>query len=106
MNLAVLLADFALQDILRAWRNSGDARFEAIVIIGSLTLVSGLAALAVMLFHGRRRRRRRHRESVPRIESQSRHRRHHHRHTDSGPRNPTLAETGGLPPRHDQPPPA
>ena len=99
------------QDVIVTWRKMQPGAREALMIFGTLLLlVTVLLIWAVFL----RKRRRRHRyhypqargggDAVPPNDSPTPHksrRRREHR-----PRNPTLAETGGLPPiRPDGPPP-
>lgn len=86
-----------------------------LIIIGALLLVSIITAI-VLIAYSSRRRNRRHRhhshsdqsEPAP-AESEHEHRKRRHRRRSahpSYPTNPTLAETGGLPPVRpdDQPP--
>jgi len=76
-----LFADFVFQDILRAWSATSSSRTEALIMFGAIILVSSAAFFIVVLLSQRRKRRKRHR-----------------RHHDQLPLNPTLAQTGGLPP--------
>lgn len=103
-----------LQDLLHPLT---DASKEALAIIGATLLL--VIALGIWAVYFRKRGRRRkhhhsrsHNSESPRPETSAetdavaapgrrRRRRRHHR-----PRNPTLAETGGLPPVRSEPPPA
>jgi type VI protein secretion system component VasK len=114
------LADAATREILASWRISGPATLERIIIIGAIGLVTLVALLWAVFLRKRRRRRKYHHahqssskppevpkvakdDSVPSPQERRRHRRRSgHRHR---PRNPTLAETGGLPPVRPESPP-
>lgn len=85
------------------------------IIIGALLLVSIITAIVLIAYSSRRhnRRHRRHSHSdhseLAPAESEHRHRKRRHRRRSAHPNyptNPTLAETGGLPPVRpdDQPP--
>lgn len=117
MMIRVLLS---AQDISWLWLGrQTPAMRERLVVLGSLLAVALAVALLALMLHGRRRRRPRHRhhrhhrsaaDAAPEGESveskgflrrRRRRRRREHRRL-----NPTLAETGGLPPiRPDEPPP-
>jgi type VI protein secretion system component VasK len=113
-SLPFFLADEDTEQILASWRISDPATRERFLIFGSLGLVTLLVLLWAVFLRKRRRRRRLHHHShqhspgpaevpeSPREESapapeekRRRHRRSRRRHRQ---RNPTLAETGGLPP--------
>jgi type VI protein secretion system component VasK len=117
----ILLADETTDAALRSWRMSDPGTRERLLIFGALGLVTLLIlAWAVFLRKGRRRRHELHHshqhsskpaevaqaraeEDVPPPSGKRRRRRrsgHSHR-----PRNPTLAETGGLPPIRLESPP-
>jgi FtsZ-interacting cell division protein ZipA len=101
------------------WQKVSDTRREVLVVVAAILLVSLVVFLWMFFSHKRRQRHARHHGdtqspswsktadsqpadeamTVPRRRKWRRHRREHR------PRNPTLAETGGLPPiRQDRPP--
>jgi len=109
-----MLGDEETQEILAAWRISDPATRERLMIFGAIGLVTALALLWAIFLRKKRRRRHSHQHAhhhstgpaeVPESpkdggppvpeEKRRRHRRSRRRHR---PRNPTLAETGGLPP--------
>lgn len=120
--IPVFLAQADSQDPLAWWRLSNPAFRERLIIFGAIGLVTLLVLVWAAFVRSRRRRRHSHHhhhhhaqkptevpgasqnEDVP-APSEKRRRRHsRHRHR---PRNPTLAETGGLPPiRQENPPEA
>jgi len=97
----------------------GRGALELLILVGALLLVTVLVVIWAAAIRKRRRTRRSHHhchhrsrelpvsrqarsESAPTHQGHKHQRRHEHL-----PRNPTLAETGGLPPlRPDNPPPA
>lgn len=97
---------------------------DILLILGGLAALTGLLLLAVWIARrkggGRRHRKRAHGpeilqnsedytvESVPSDDGDRRKRRYRRRRREHRPRNPTLAETTGLPPTRDDPgaPPA
>ena len=117
----ILLADETTDAVLAAWRMSNPAMRERLLIFGAIGLVI-LLVLTWAVFVRKRRRRRRelhhsHHHSarpaevaeataqehdVAPPEKRRRRRRSGRRHR---PRNPTLAETGGLPPIRPEGPP-
>jgi hypothetical protein len=119
--LPILLADDVTAAVASSWRLSDPATREHLLIFGAIGLVTLLILMWAVFIRRRRRRRHEHYPSHPRSsapalaseaparednplpsEKRRRRRRSHHRHR---PRNPTLAETGGLPPlRTDIPP--
>ena len=92
------------------------AWMDFFVLLGAILLVTLALLIWVLVFRKKRRRRQHHhrhhadhreefRKSVKGIREMVQPRRHHHRH-ELRPINPTLAETGGLPPiRGEKPPP-
>ena len=119
--LPILLADEETDAVFAAWRFTNPATREGIIIFGALGLVTLLVLIWAIYFRKRRRRRRSHHHSqqhssgpaesptAPAEDSappppQSRHKRRRLRHR-SRSRNPTLAETGGLPPLRPESPP-
>jgi FtsZ-interacting cell division protein ZipA len=120
--IPVFLAQVDSQDPLAWWRLSNPAFRERLIIFGAIGLVTLLLLVWAAFIRSKRRRRHSHHhrhhhaqkptevpattqnEDVP-APSEKRRRRHsRHRHR---PRNPTLAETGGLPPiRQENPPEA
>jgi hypothetical protein len=118
--IPLFLADAQVQQILASWRIT-DATLEQILIFGAIGLVTLLLLLWAFLLHRKRRRRLSHHHAhqhssrpakVPVVskdegdpsppEKRRRSRRSRRRHR---PRNPTLAETGGLPPIRPASPP-
>jgi len=116
-----MLADETTDAVLASWRWSDPSMRERLLILGALGLVTLLIAGWAVFIRKRRRRRREHHRwhhpssssaataqtaeaedaSAPR-EKRRRRRRTGRRHR---PRNPTLAETGGLPPIRPEDPP-
>jgi FtsZ-interacting cell division protein ZipA len=114
------LADAYGGTIMASWRSQGSAVRGIILVVGAIGLVMLLVLTWAVFFRKRRRRRKYHHEhhhssrpdEVPEVlkdeefpspHERRRHRRHsRHKHR---PRNPTLAETGGLPPIRPQGPP-
>ena len=112
-------------DVVSApWTRMDATTRDILIIIGATALVTVLALIWAVTFKKRRRRHSHHRhhhhhhshessettapvavddEAV--MESTSRRRRRRHRRREHRPRNPTLAETGGLPPLRTTPPP-
>ena len=115
------LADEDVDAVLASWRKADPGSREHMLIFGAIGLVTLLVmAWAVFLRKRRRRRRELHHShshssrpaevaKVPAAEDAAappekrRHRRRSHRKHRS--RNPTLAETGGLPPIREEDPP-
>ena len=112
-SIPFFLADAETQEILASWRITNPASLEWILIFGAIGLVTLLALLWAVFLRKRRRRRKHHHahenssrpaevpevakaESVLSPPEKRRHRRRSGRR--HRPRNPTLAETGGLPP--------
>ena len=115
------LADAQTQAVLASWRMSDPATRERLIIFGAIGLVTLLVLLWAILLRKKRRRRREHHhaprhssrpaeaaetskdEGDPATPEKRRHRRRSGRR--HRPRNPTLAETGGLPPVRSEGPP-
>jgi len=111
--IRLLLADAETQTIMANWR-IGETTRERFMIFGAIGLVTALVVLWAVFLRKRRRRRRSHHHehhgsSVPaQVPGASKDasgpapEEHHRRHRRSRRRhrrlNPTLAETGGLPP--------
>jgi hypothetical protein len=110
------LADLEISEVLAGWRSMDESTRQSLLVLGSIVIVS-LVVLLWAAFVRRPRSRRHshhHHQSPPLADSypgkaavsgngppDSRlRRRHRHR-----PRNPTLAETGGLPPVRPPEPP-
>jgi hypothetical protein len=115
-----LLAAFTVEDTLSLWKSLSQSNRERVVVLTAILLVAVPFAIWALFFSKRRRHR-------------SHHHRHHHSHEEVAPlaaieeddtstrhrrrrkwrrprrehrpRNPTLAETGGLPPVRDGGPP-
>jgi hypothetical protein len=115
MMTPVLLAGVNKDNAIHELIPTGSSVAEALVIFGALFLVS-LAVFAWAFFSVTRRHRhsRHHPTPAPKaapenahdLKSASRSHRRRHRHVEDFPRNPTLAEVGGLPPiRTKEPPP-
>ena len=119
--LPILLADETTDAVLQSWRMSDPAARERLLIFGALGLVTLLILAWAVFLRKRRKRRHEHHHShhqsskpaevaqapaeeevAPQAEKRRRRRRSGHRHR---PRNPTLAETGGLPPKRLESPP-
>jgi hypothetical protein len=98
-----------LPDIIVTWKKIGPGTREGLMIFGALFSVISLV-FGWAIFVRKRRRKRKHRYHYPskdahRLsqehadeESRSRKRKWRRRRRDHRPRNPTLSETGGLPP--------
>jgi membrane protein implicated in regulation of membrane protease activity len=80
--LPLFLAELPTGKLLAYWYGLGAAARGVIALFGALTVVTLLVLAWAAFFRKRRKRRRKHR-----------------------PRNPTLAETGGLPPNRPERPP-
>ncbi len=109
----IILADMSsevsrIKDITKAQPSSGNEYFYEIAIILSavVLLTMGFIFWAVFIRKTKRKSRELTTKNVPLVvdEDGSR-RRTKIRRRDHRPRNPTLAETGGLPPLKDNPPP-
>jgi FtsZ-interacting cell division protein ZipA len=119
--IPILLADETTDAVLATWRMSDPALRERLLIFGAIGLVTLLILAWAVFLRRRRRRRHEHHHShhhsskpaevvqasaeedvAPPAEKRRRRRRSGHRHR---PRNPTLAETGGLPPIRQEGPP-
>jgi type VI protein secretion system component VasK len=112
----IFLAAGEMDAALASWRLTDPAMRERLLIFGAMGAVSLLVVLWAIFLRRKRKRRRKHHHSsspasapelrqvpmaTPEPEKHHRHRRSRRRHR---PRNPTLAETGGLPPiRPDEP---
>jgi hypothetical protein len=113
-------------DVVSApWTKMDATTRDILIIIGATALVTVLALIWAVTFKKRRRHHSHHHhhhhhhhshersestaemtpEEEPVIESSSRRRRRRNRRREHRPRNPTLAETGGLPPLRTTPPP-
>jgi len=109
MNAALLFSLFGPDSQLPGAGKPGPAMREGLLVLGVLLLVVMAIIVGVILYRRRKRRHsKRHRHSGHRhgshrtgagmaelkqlVSEKTRHRHRHHR-----PRNPTLAETGGLP---------
>jgi len=119
--ILILLADEVTDAVLASWRTTDPATLERLIIFGAIGLVTLLALLWAVLVRKERRRRREHHhshqhsstpaevaeapaeEDVPSPPQKRRRRRRSGR--SHRPRNPTLAETGGLPPIRPEGPP-
>jgi hypothetical protein len=116
---------FGIEDAIRGWRKLTPETRQGFIIFGTLLIVTAAVFVWAAFIRKRGRRRRvrlrhhRHRSPAPAvaaggkdseagnpvIHSRHRPRRRRHRHRRDRPRNPTLAETGGLPPYHTGEPP-
>jgi hypothetical protein len=118
--IPVLLADEDTAAVLAAWRFSDPATRERLIIFGSLGLVTLVLLIWAVFIRKKKKRRRKHHhsshhsaiaspvseapvaadpEAATGKDRRSRRSRRRHRQ-----RNPTLAETGGLPPIREQEP--
>jgi hypothetical protein len=109
----LFLADESTDAILASWR-SDPAVIERIMIFGAIGMMTVLLLVWAVFLRKKRRRRRSHHHSHHHSSSPSevpdspkddgppapeeQHRRHRRSRRRHRPRNPTLAETGGLPP--------
>jgi len=118
----ILFSQIAMEpeQVLASWRITDPATLEWILIFGAIGLVTLLVLLWAVFLRKKRRRHKHHHahrnssgltevpevpkdEGAPSPLEKRRHRqRSGHRHR---PRNPTLAETGGLPPVRPESPP-
>ena len=119
--LPVFLAQADSQDPLAWWRMSNPAFRERLMIFAAIGLVTLLVLVWAAFIRSKRRRRHSHhhrhhhaqRPDEAPMASQSdnvspqpeKHRRRRHSRHPHRPRNPTLAETGGLPPIRSENPP-
>jgi hypothetical protein len=126
-----LLADLGDLDVLRptvggAAKSARTALSDVVLLVGALLAITLLLMLAVALWMKARRHRHHHHhhhrsspgpapvEAVSHVEEDEdeepghdhRHRRRRKRRRDHRQLNPTLAETGGLPPIREGPPPS
>jgi FtsZ-interacting cell division protein ZipA len=111
-------------DVVSApWTKMDATTRDILIIVGATALVTVLALIWAVVFKKRRHHSHHHHhhhhqshersesmaettsEEEPVVESSSRRRRGRHRRREHRPRNPTLAETGGLPPLRTTPPP-
>ena len=121
--IPIFLAQVDEQQVLASWRWTDPAMRERLIIFGSIGLVTLLLLLWAVFFRKSRHRHHSHHhhhhhqhhtpspgevsvapqnESAAAPPEKRRRRRHSHHHR---PRNPTLAETGGLPPIRPESPP-
>jgi hypothetical protein len=122
-SIPVLLAyEVDVEQIVAPWRSINPSTLSGLIVVGAIGLVTLLALVWAILFRKRGRRRRSHRHSHhhssttaesppdgPEGEESSSSRKEHRKRRRSRHRhrslNPTLAQTGGLPPvRPDEPP--
>ena len=109
--MSLLLADAAANQTIAPWRTLSASVVGGLLLISAIGSVTLLAVLWAMYFRKKKRRKRKHHShhesSPPTAEleaADAEPSEHHHRHRrrrkrrDHRPRNPTLAETGGLPP--------
>lgn len=122
ISIPIMLAEeLEVQDVVASWRANSSA-LSSYIVVGAIALVTLLVLIWAMFFRNTKRRHRSHHHSHEHSSapaespatgsngedaSLSRHKRRRwrrsQRHNHS--RNPTLAETGGLPPiRQDEPP--
>lgn len=115
--IALLLAAVDAEDFTGAWRSPSGATKQYLVMLGAMAAVAAAVLIWAAYFRKRRRHshhhHHHHHSSRPAsgptpdaTESVSGHhkRRRRRRRREHRPRNPTLAETGGLPPiRVDKP---
>lgn len=110
-----MFADLEIDDVIGNWRHMDTTTRDAILVFGALTVVTLVIVLWAALIRKKKRKRehyhyQRHRPAAEAdtpvvAESQQtsenpggERRRRRRRRRDHRPRNPTLAETGGLPP--------
>jgi hypothetical protein len=117
-----LLGEIQWGDLAQRWRTMTPATRDRVVILGALAVVTLLILFWAVLFrrkdgHSRSRHRSRHRSSEPAANSagqsteggadsgQRKRRKWRRQRREHRPLNPTLAQTGGLPPiRSGEPP--
>ncbi len=104
----VFLANFEAFDTLIGWQKANHGARDSILVASAAVLVT-LCILAWAVFIRKRGRTREH-QPVPRAQADkdntaSKRRKWRRRRRDHRPRNPTLAETGGLPPAKTEVPP-
>jgi hypothetical protein len=108
MNISAWFADVELDEVILEWQKLPPQTRDALLIIGALLLAT-LGAFIWAAFLRRRRKRRQghshgasHRgaqlETATKQEETPKRRKWRRRRREHRPRNPTLAETGGLPP--------
>jgi hypothetical protein len=120
----ILLADVAPEEVVASFQRMDPATREALIICAALAGVITLVFLWVLFVKipaGKKGRRRKHHHHSPSVsesrdaatdsnksEADQGRRKWRRRRREHRPRNPTLAETGGLPPirSEGQPPPA
>jgi hypothetical protein len=119
--LPCMLAEEQVSDVLAQWRTLSGSMREGLIFFAALTLVAAVVFLWAMYFRRKRRRRREHSHSHRHAEASAREATAEESSDDSSapakrrkwrrprrehrPRNPTLSETGGLPPvRQGEPP--
>jgi len=111
--LSLFLADIEPGDVFAQWENLDSGTKQTREVSGAIVLVVLLIVLwAIFLRKPRRRQsgekhRRHHSPARPNSDEGSggRRRKWRRRRREHRPRNPTLAETGGLPPIRTEPPP-
>jgi hypothetical protein len=98
-------AAFQVPDVVVNWKKMGDSSREGLMIFGSMALVTILIIMwAVFVRKKRRRTRESYQPAAAKIEAPPKRRKWRRRRRDHRPLNPTLAQTGGLPPvRTDEP---
>src|SRR5215204_5248122 len=104
----VFLANFEAFDTLLGWQKANPGARDSILVASAAVLVT-LCILAWAIFIRKRGRTREH-QPVPRAQADkdniaAKRRKWRRRRRDHRPRNPTLAETGGLPPAKTEVPP-
>ncbi len=103
------------QDALAPWSSMSPAMRETLILVGAMAFIALLIALWAVFLRKRGRRRHHHphrhhhsqteRGPAPEAVPENRRRKwRRKRRRDHRPRNPTLAETGGLPPVRAQEP--
>ena len=101
-----------ISDFVSSWRKMAPATRDALLIFGAITVVVLLALIWAAFVRKSKRHRKHHyprarTERTATVESErpkEAKRRKFRRRRESRPRNPTLAETGGLPPVRSGPP--
>jgi len=101
--------------IIVTWKKLQPGTREGLMVLATMVLLISVLLIWAVFLRKRRRRQHYHYPHQANGSSQvagdpeggsSKHRKRRRRHRDHRPRNPTLAETGGLPPiRPDGPPP-
>lgn len=102
--LMLAQAEVQVSDVLSAWTSLSPETRDWLILLGVFTILI-VALIIWAAFFRKQKRKHRHKHHQPPgwqepPEEKQPHHRHHHRRrrSDKMPKNPTLAEAGGLPP--------